>query len=241
MCNILNKSWLWRQEVSFASGQTDRAELQVCPPWTIPQLILCAVGGCHIQHLSHCFAALPVNPAHETGLCFQDHCYHFMSVWWSSCFLLSLLKCWLFRNSWHLNKCNCSKKNSKCWIHWLLPTQLLSVQCCCFWHAAVLHCAFIVFFSLPWEQVVVLLGLCVTGASFTIAQSSVSRDSELSLRFQTGLECVWGSVISTQLLFSVTNSCWVLALKCFHCWRSNFQKVSCPLNSSCTVFLVSDL
>lgn len=213
MCNILNNSWLWRQEELFASGQTDGAELQVCPLWTNSELILDA-AGCHILI-----------------------CHHFMSVWCSSYFWVSVLKCWLFRTSWHVNKCKSSKKNSKCWIHWLLPTQLLSMQCCCFWHTSVLHNTFVFFISLHWEQVIVLMGLCVTGASFTIAQSTVPRHSELSIRFQTGFEFVWGFIILAGLLFSVTHLCEVLALKCFHCWRSSFQKVSCPLNTSCS-FLV---
>lgn len=149
---------------------------------------------------------------------------------------VSMLKCWLFRNSWHVNKCKSSKKNSKCWIHWLLPTQLLSMQCCCFWQAAVLHNTFVFFFSLCWEQVIVLMGLCVSGASFSMAQSTVPRVSELSIVFQTGFEYVWGSIIFTQPLFSITHSCEGLALQSFHCWRSTFQNVSCPLNTSCTVF-----
>lgn len=47
----------------------------------------------------------------------------------------------------------------------------------------------------------------VTGASFTIAQSTVPGDSELSISFQRGFEYVWESIIFMQLLFSVTNLC----------------------------------
>lgn len=166
-----------------------------------------------------------MEPAHETGLASRitaiTLCLCGGAPASSS---VTVLKCWLFRNSWHANKYKSSKENSKCWIHWLLPTQLLSMQCC-FWHTAVLHNTFVFFFSLHWEQVIVLMGLCVTHSPLHRALSAETLSWALGVRF----ECVWGSVIFTQLLFSVPNLFKVFSLKCFYCWRSNFQ-VSWPLN-----------
>lgn len=41
-----------------------------------------------------------------------------------------------------------ARKTEKCWIHWLLLTPLLTMQCCSFWHTAALHnTSFFSFFS----------------------------------------------------------------------------------------------
>lgn len=72
-----------------------------------------------------------------------------------------------------------SRKTEKCWIHWLLLTPLLTMQCCSFWHTAALHNTSFFFSSFLWKRIIVLMGLCVTAASFTVAQSSLPRDTEL--------------------------------------------------------------
>lgn len=65
----------------------------------------------------------------------------------------------------------------KCWTLCLLPTTLLSMQCCSFWHTAGLHNTF--FFSFLWKWIIVLTSLCVIAASFTIGQNTLPTDTEL--------------------------------------------------------------
>lgn len=177
----------------------------------------------HIPHLFLFFAVLPVKAAHgkhlssraiATALCM---CVALPSLPAAKCCTAAFLE---WPDIWITARA--ARKTGKCWILWLHPSPLLSMQRCSFWHTAGLHNS-VVFFTFLWKWIILLICLCIIAALHTTEHTAQTLSCS-SIKFHMGSECVWGSIIFTELLLSVTNSYYVLALRCFYCWRSNFWK-----------------
>lgn len=198
------------------------------PQWTLPTLVSNAVWW-HVLHLLQFFAALPVKAAQEKCLASQGiaiaprQCGGAPSSSWSRV----LPHCHL-RMGWHWGNCKGSKK-TRPMLNTLVTSNSIAE------HAAL---SFLTYHWIFSENGLFALQVCVYLQPHSPLHRACFRQTLgcWRIRFQTGFECAWESIIFTEILLSVTNSYYVLTLRCFHCWRCNFQKVICPLNASCTVW-----